>query len=258
MPSTLPCLAMLLAAVAAAPPVAAPPRRRVHVDHLDPGKVRQYEEARRAWLSWIVAHHARDPWGGLFLQVGGSTFLTVRPFTRFAELDPTPTPPPVPLDRQEVARYNALSDAALVPPHHDEIWLRQPGLDYQPARPVSETGGAGQLVTEQVRLVGEGPDDYLDAWKLIRAELFAANHPVARIVFVSQFGSGRHVSLWLAPTREAYRAAPPIDEVLARRLGRPRAQALLARWRRSVLERDEQDLLVRPDLTNPELRTAPP
>src|SRR6185436_16520023 len=114
------------------------PRRRVHVDNVDPAKVAQYEQARRAWLAWIVEHKAVDPWGGVFLQVGKATFLTVRPFVRYADLDPAPAP--VPIDRQIQARYNERSDATLVPPHRNEIWLRQPDLDYQPARPVSEAG----------------------------------------------------------------------------------------------------------------------
>src|SRR6185436_1094083 len=130
-------VAFFVAAVGIAPgPGTGQPRRRVHVDNLDPTKVAQYEEARRDWLTWIVEHKAVDPWGGLFLQVGKASFLVLRPFTRYADLDPAPAP--VPLDRQAQARYNERCDAALVPPHRNELWLRQPELDYQPARPVSE------------------------------------------------------------------------------------------------------------------------
>ena len=221
-------------------------RRRVHVDHLDPAKVQQYEQARREWLAWIVEHKAVDPWGGLFLQMGPSTFLTLRPFDRFAELDPAASP--VPIDGQVRDRYNERSDATLVPPHFNEIWLRQGDLDYQPAPPVEERRGVGRIVFEQIRL---GADDHVEAWAAIRAELAAAHYPVARIVFSSQFGTGRQVSLWMAPDREVFARTPSIDQVLGRRLGKERAAALLARWRGAVLEREEHDVVARPDLSNP-------
>src|SRR6185436_9985797 len=199
-------------------------------------------------------HKAVDPWGGLFLQVGKATFLTVRPFTRYGELDPTPVP--VQIDRQVQARYNEESDATLVPPHRNEIWLRQPELDYQPARPVNEGGGVGRIVFEQPRMTGPGPDEYLEAWKVVRTELAGANYPIARITFLSQFGTGRYVSLWIAPSAEAFAKAPPVEQVLARRLGSPAAAALLARWRGAVLEREEYQVVARRDLTNPEFLDA--
>jgi hypothetical protein len=220
----------------------------VHIDHLDPARVSQYEEARREWLAWIVEHRAVDPWGGLFLQVDKSTFMVLRPFTRFAELDPVPAP--VPLDARAQARYNEQSDAALVPPHHNEIWLRQPELDYQPPQPVSEASCAGRIVFEQTRDVAGG--EYLEAWRAIRAELGAAKYPIARITYASQFGTGQYVSLWVAPNREAFAKAPPLEQVLARRLGKEKAAALLARWKASVSARKEHDVVSRPDLSNRE------
>jgi hypothetical protein len=248
-------LAALALALALIGPPGEPRRRRVHVDNVDPAQVSQYEQARREWLSWIVGHHALDPWGGLFFQVDRATFLTVRPFNRFAELDPVPAP--VPIDPQVQARYNDRSDATLVPPHRNEIWVRQPELDYQPPRPVSEQRAAGRIVFEQARLVSSGPDDYLEAWKEIRAALARANHPVARISFLSQFGTGRYVSLWIAPSREAFAKAPTLEQVLARQLGAARSTPLIARWKAAVVEREEHELLARPDLSNPELLSAP-
>lgn len=235
-------------------PAAGDSRRRVHVDNVDQTKVPQYEQARRTWLAWIAEHGAADPWGGLFLQVGKATFLTLRPFTRFADLDPAPAP--VPIDPQAQARYNDGSDATLVPPHRNEIWLRQPQLDYQPAAPVSEASGVGRIVFEEPRMVGAGSDEYLEAWKVVRAELTRAKYPVARIAFLSQFGTGRYVSLWVAPSAEAFANTPPIEQVLARRLGSRGATALLARWRGAVLEREEHEVVARRDLTNPEYLEA--
>jgi hypothetical protein len=235
---------------------AEPRRRKVHFDNLAPAKVAQYERARREWLAWVIDHKVVDPWGGYFLQIGTTTFLTVRPFTSFAELDP-PSGPQPPIDPVVQARYNERSDEGLVAPHMTEIWVRQPELDYQPAKPVNETRGVGRIVMEQVRMVASGADDYFDAWTAIHAELVAARYPIARVAYFSQYGSGRYVSLWIAPTKQAYAAAPSIDRVLEQRLGRDRATALLARWRGAVIDRQELDLIARPDLSNPEHVTPP-
>ena len=127
---------LLFASVASAEP----PRRRVHIDNLDPSKVGQFEKARVDWVAWIAAHHVTDPWGGLMLQVGGSTFLTVRSFTDWAELGAKPTGT---LDPKAQKLYNDQSDDALVPPHHSEIWVREPELDYAPIQPA----GFGMIST---------------------------------------------------------------------------------------------------------------
>jgi hypothetical protein len=221
--------------------LAEPPRRNVHVDHLDPAKVAQYEHARRDWVAWTRAHHVADPWGGTFLQIGGTTFLTSRPFTTWAELDAKNT---ATIDPKAQAAYNDRSDDALVPPHHNEIWVREPELDYGSA---TETTGVGRITYDEIALAG---DDYERAWTEIKTELVAAKYPISRIAFFSKFGSGRHISLWLASTKAAYTAAPTIDRVLEQRLGKTKAAALLARWRGAVIAHDEQDLVVRADLSN--------
>lgn len=229
-------LGLLLIASTAA---AEPPRRRVHIDHLDPAKVGQFEQARKDWVAWIAAHHVADPWGGTFLQVGGSTFLTLQPFTTWAELD---APPPSTLDPKARKLYHERSDDALVPPHHNEIWLRQPALDYAAIAPA----GAGVITYEQVKL----DDTYETAWAEIQKELVAAKYPVSRVAFFDQYGSGKHVSLWLAPTKAAFAAAPTIDQVLEKRLGKAKAAALLARWRGAVISHEDADVVVRADLSN--------
>ena len=218
--------------------VAEPPRRKVHVDHLDAAKVTQYETARKAWVEWIGDHHVTDPWGGTFLQVGGTTFLTVRAFTTWAELDAKSA---AKLDPKARATYNERSDDALVPPHHDEIWVRKPDLDLG----ANDVAGYGRITFDEIKLDDDGA-----AWTAIKAELVAAKYPIARIGFFSQFGSGRQISLWLAPTKAAYTAAPTIDQVLEKRLGKDRAAALLAKWRGEIVQHDEQELIVRADLSD--------
>jgi hypothetical protein len=218
--------------------VAEPLRRKVHVDHLDATKVTQYETARKDWVAWINDHHVADPWGGTFLQVGGTTFLTVRSFTTWAELDAKSS---AKLDAKAQAAYNDRSDASLVPPHHNEIWVRDPDLDLG----ANDVAGYGRITFDEVKL-----DDDGKAWAEIKTELVAAKYPIARIGFFSQFGSGRQVSLWLAPTKAAYTAAPTIDQVLEKRLGKDRATALLAKWRGEIVQHDEQELVVRADLSD--------
>jgi len=230
---------LLLAIVLVARTVSAePPRRKVHIDHLDPAKVGQFEQARKDWVAWTRDHHVVDPWGGTFLQVGGAAFYTLRAFTDWAELDVKST---AKLDPKAQAVYNDRSDDALVPPHHNEIWVREPALDLP-----GDVAGYGMISFDEIKL----DDTYEKAWTEIRAELVAAKYPVARIAFFSAFGSGRHISLWLAPTKAAFTAAPTIDQVLAKRLGKDKAAALLARWRGAVIAHEEQALVVRADLSN--------
>jgi hypothetical protein len=229
---------------------AEPPRRRVHIDHLDPAKVGQFEQARKAWVAWIAAHHVSDPWGGMILQVGGSTFLTIRSFTTWAELDAKPTGT---LDPKVQKLYNDRSDDALVPPHHSKIWVREPELDYAANRgPADQSGkmiepaGFGTITYEDIKL----DDTYEKAWAEIQKELSAAKYPIARVAFFSQYGSGKLVSLWLAPTKAAFAAAPTIDQVVTKRLGKAKADALLARWRGAVVAHEDKELVVRADLSN--------
>lgn len=226
---------------------AEPTRRRVHVDHVAPAKVEQYVTARAAWVAWIAAHHAIDPWGGMILQLDTTTFLTLRAFATYAELDPPAAPPAVPLDPEAQRAYNTRSDDALVPPHHNEIWVRTPDLDYQPpGAPIREGTGVGRAELATVAL-----DDVDEtAWAEIRAALTKARYPLARVTYASTYGSGKQIALWLAPTRAAFAAAPALDDVLARQLGAARATALLARWRGATLTREVHDVVARPDLSN--------
>ncbi|MEO8554560.1 MAG: hypothetical protein ABI678_31505 [Kofleriaceae bacterium] len=231
---------LLIAIVLVARTVSAePPRRKVHIDHVAPAKVGQFEQARKDWVAWTREHHVVDPWGGTFLQVGGATFYTMRAFTDWAELDVKSS---AKLDPKAQAAYNERSDDALVPPHHNEIWVREPALDLP-----GDVAGYGKITFDEVVLAG---DAYEKAWIQIRTELAAAKYPIARIAFFSAYGSGRHISLWLAPTKAAFTAAPSIDEVLAKRLGKAKAAALLARWRGVVIAHEELELVVRSDLSN--------
>lgn len=177
-------------------------------------------------------------WSGTFLQVGGSEFLTLRSFTKWAELD---VPITAKLDANAQTAYNTVSDAVLVPPHHDEIWVREPEVDLG----ASEVAGYGRIELDDLAI-----DDDGSAWKAVRAELVAAKYPIARIGFFSRIGSGKHISLWLAPTKAAYAAAPSIEAVLERRLGHARAATLLAKWRAQTVHHEEQALVVRADLSD--------
>jgi hypothetical protein len=217
-----------------------PLRRRVHVDHLDAKKVEQYVRARRAWVASVASRRAVDPWGGTFLQVGGSTFLTVRAFDTFAELDVKPAPGA--LDAKAQAAYNRDSDDALVPPHHSELWVRDADGDLGE----HELAGVGRIVFEQRALDTTASDE---AWAEIRGVL-TAKYPLRRLAFFSQYGSGRSVTLWLAPDEATWKRAPTVDQVLVEKLGKAKAAELLARWRGATTAREELELVVRADLSN--------
>ncbi|MEP6862105.1 MAG: hypothetical protein ABJE66_15880 [Deltaproteobacteria bacterium] len=210
-------VSLLLASTA----FAEPPRRRVHIDHLDPAKVGQFEQARKDWVAWIAAITSR-------IHGAARSCLDAKPT---GTLDPKP---------QKL--YNDRSDAALVPPHHSEIWAREPELDHAAIEPA----GFGTITYEDIEL----DETYEKAWGEIEKELVAAKYPVARVAFFSQYGSGKLVSLWLAPTKAAFAAAPTIDQVLTKRLGKAKADALLARRPGAVVDRQDKDLVVRADLSN--------
>jgi hypothetical protein len=50
---------VLVCLVIASTARAEPPRRRVHVDHLDPAKVSELEQARKDWVVWIAPARSR-------------------------------------------------------------------------------------------------------------------------------------------------------------------------------------------------------
>src|SRR3954453_11496642 len=93
----LAALPAVLLACAPAQPAAAPSLaaatapleatyRSVHIDTIAPGKMEQFEGARRAWIEEMKRAHANDG-RGLFMQVGTNRFYTIRSFAQFGDFD---------------------------------------------------------------------------------------------------------------------------------------------------------------------------
>ena len=177
-------------------------RRLVHVDHVDPLKATQFEEARRELLA---AYAARSLNEGPTTVIetkddeGRPEFLSVRPFGAYAEIDKlndAAAARALALGK-ELDRLDAMTHATLVPPHANEIWLLHEDLSYAPAgAPREGEATAARIVEEVVAPAATG--EYEKAVKGIVEMLGRVKSPVARLGFTSSYGTGEYVTLWLA------------------------------------------------------------
>jgi hypothetical protein len=227
--------------------------RAVHIDTLDPRLEGVFEEARRSWLKVLSAHHTTDG-RGFFLQRAGSTFLTLRSFSSFSEYDAlrafrAGVAERIGPEGEKAGQAYDRGDVALLAPHNSEVWTRVEDLDYRtPGPELSEyTAGYMQLVSEQVN-----SEQYEEAWKQLQAALTAIRYPIGRRAFFSSLGSGKHLSLWLAPNREAFLRAGTPEQALARSLGPGKAAALFGALRAACSEVSVQEVLPRLGLSSPE------
>lgn len=227
--------------------------RAVHIDTLDPRLEGLFEDARRGWLKVLALHHTTDG-RGFFLQRAGSTFLTLRSFNSFSEYDAlrafrAGVGERIGPEGEQAGQAYDRGDVALLAPHNSEVWSRLEDLDYQvPGQRVSEyTAGFLQMVTEQV-----SSDQYEEAWKEIRAALARAQYPIGRTSFFSSLGSGKHVSFWLATSREAFQKAGSPEQAVARSIGAEKAAALFAKLRAACSEVSIEDVMPRHELSSPE------
>jgi hypothetical protein len=256
-----PCPATPVGAAASAPsadpPAGAPARARyrsVHIDTLDPDKVAQFIDARRAWVEELRRDDATDG-RGVFLEVpSAKRFITVRAFSSFTSLDTRGAVIKASLARvpkEAGERYDHLSDTALVFPHTSEIWELDDDLSYVPrAGALDEaTAACGSLVIEDVRPSPSFEEAYDKARHEINAALAQASYPLTRLTFETRYGAGHVWSLILAASREALDAQPHEVDVVARILGAARAHELDATLSAAVQAREVQAFTVRHDLT---------
>jgi len=242
-----PCVAL-----STAPTDASARFRAVHVDTLDPKLQALFEDARRDWLKVLSLHHTTDG-RGYFFQRAGNTFLTLRSFNSFAEYDAlrafrAAVGERIGPDGERAGKQYDGGDVALVPPHNSEVWSRVDGLDYPGQQPTLNeyTAGFLQMVTEQVT-----SDDYQAAWKEIHAALAAVHYPIGRVTFFSTLGSGRHISLWLAPNRSAFIGAGSPEHAVAESRGAATAATLFARLRASSSDVQVAEVVPRTDFASP-------
>jgi hypothetical protein len=226
--------------------------RSVHVDNIGPGLLSQFEGGRRDWLAELRRANATDG-RGVFLQVGPSTFYTVRSFAKFGDFDTRGDAierslAAVPKAAQE--RYDALSDTSLVFPHTGEVWGVEADLSYAPPGGglTERTAACGRLVLEDLRPDPPSEKRYEDATVEMNRALAEARYPLTRATFRTVFGAGRLVTMWLAGSREELEGAADVETAVAVR-GKERAAELSAACDASIVHRETLPLVVRHDLT---------
>jgi hypothetical protein len=227
--------------------------RSVHIDNIGPGLLAQFEGARRDWLAELRRANATDG-RGVFLQVGPSTFYTVRSFAKFGDFDTRGDA----IERSLAAvpkaaaeRYDALSDTSLVFPHTSEVWGVEADLSYAPSGGgvTQRTAACGRLVLEDLRPDPPSEKRYEGATVEMNHALAEARYPLTRATFRTVFGAGRLVTMWLAASREELDGAADVEVAVAAVRGRERAAELSAACDASIVHRETLPLVVRHDLT---------
>jgi len=228
-----------------------PPRTTrlvVHVDRLAADRVQAFEAARLRFVD-VLKQAGKSDHRGLFLKVGESTYYSIVSFGAWQDLDRLQQErvrAEKKLPRAALAQYDHDCDETLVFPHASEIWVEQPAVSYVPTG--RRLPDAVQLVIEDVRPTAE--KTYEATWKEIAAALGRAQYPVERRSYFSQYGTGRMLSFWLAPSRAVMKAAPTLQQALVGVLGAEKANALLERWRASVHGSQTLEVEAKPELSS--------
>jgi hypothetical protein len=197
-----------------------------------------FESARLELLAAFAAKNVRE--GTTFvLETDEPAYLSLRPFERYADLDDAGAIQKRADDavgEVTLARLDGITHATLVPPHKNEMWALQSALTYTPpGGPTLATAKVGRLVEHEV--MPEKDEPYGEAVTREIQALTEAHYPVSRVVFVSAYGSGRYVTLWLASRREDLLAPLPAD-----------ASAEEAKARSASVDETTHGVVVRPDL----------
>jgi hypothetical protein len=230
----------------------------VHIDTLTPGTLPRFEAGRVAWVEALRRANVTDG-RGVFLQVDGTRFYTLRPFATFASFDTRVDAINAALARvpkEAAERYDKDSDESLVFPHTSEIWKVDDELSFTPAQPeraLSEaTAAVGTLVLDDVRPDPASEERYWAARGEINKALAEARYPLTLRSFRCVYGAGHVATLVLAPSSEALEAAPAVADAVARVRGRARADELTAAIGSSVERTASHAFVVRHDLTWPD------
>ncbi|MDR3385629.1 MAG: hypothetical protein P4L92_01145 [Rudaea sp.] len=227
--------------------------RAVHIDTLDPHLQHVFEAARIEWLKVLATHNTTDG-RGFFFQRDRSTLLTLRSFNSFTEYDAlrafrASVGTRIGPEGEKAGQQYDQGDVAITFPHNSEVWSRNEAFDYHAPGPALNeyTAGFMQMVLEHVR-----SDDYEAAWKEMRAALTTVKYPISRIGFFSMLGSGKQISVWLAPDRATFLGAGSPEEAVAKVLGKAKAHALLNRLKEAGSHVEISELVPRPELKSPE------
>jgi hypothetical protein len=172
----------------------------------------EFESARRELLAAFAAKQVSE--GTTFvLETDEPAYLSLRPFEHYADLDVAGTRQKAVDDavgEATLARLDAITHATLVPPHKNEMWSLQSSLSYAPpGGPTFDSAALGRIVEAEV--MPEKDDDYDKAIEREVHALESAHFPVSRVVYVSAYGTGRYVTMWLAARQSELEAALPDD-----------------------------------------------
>lgn len=197
--SVLPLVAALsLLDACGAAQTASAQRFAVHIDHVDPALAASFVDARAQWVGVLRQNHATDL-RGLIIDAG-DRFYTLHPFRDYAYLDTLGARRRAAIASiapERRSAYDRTADAALVAPHHNEIWVIEPDLS-RVASAQSLVAARGVLVFEVLR---PGPCE--SEYERRHAELIAGLPAgMSRITFSSVYGSGAVISLWLGQNLE--------------------------------------------------------
>ncbi|HEY8206625.1 MAG TPA: hypothetical protein VIG99_04020 [Myxococcaceae bacterium] len=217
--------------------------RAVHLDTLDPAHHEEFVAARQEWLAALAAE-GRPPDGrGLFLELSDHRIWSLRPLRSMVDLEKRREPDDGERLKPARKRYDDRSDAALRPPHHNEIWAREPDLDFPGEDPALDevSAGASRVVVEQLLPSPPHGDDYEAAWAEVKAALQARRYPLRRVSYWSRYGSGKLITLWLAHSGEELKATPPPEELVS--------ASVLEKWRSALASSETLTARHRRDLS---------
>jgi hypothetical protein len=161
--------------------------------------MKDFESARRELLGAFAAKGVSE--GTTFvLETDEPAYLSLRPFDHYGDLDSAGARQKAIDDavgEATLSRLDGITHSTLVPPHKNEVWSLQSSLSYAPAGgPTLDSATAGRLVEDEV--MPEKDDAYDHAIEREVHALEEAHFPVSRVVYVSAYGTGRYVTLWLA------------------------------------------------------------
>jgi len=217
--------------------------RVVHVDTVKKGMIDQFQKARIDWLKSAAAASYLDR-RGVFFQIGADRFISFTAVDMLADLDRRLSPPPPSL-AGAMELYDLLSDSSLVPPHANEVWTREGGLDYIPAGEAPDELGSGVVVFEQLHPGPDADSAYEQAWRDLRNALIAAHAPMRRITFYSLYGTGKLVSFWLGTD------APKVRATVETAIGKASAKKIYDQLAKAIANTETLPLTHRADLSSP-------
>ncbi len=233
------------------------PRRWVHVDNVDPRKAALFERARLEWLSALQKGDSLLGDGrALFWYAKGKrvhTYFTFYPFRNWADIDARVKMVEATnkiVGKDALDRYDT-GDSGLVSPHYSQVWRRSNDDDivWSGTEQLSElTAAVGRLDVHMPILQQSYTIDSL--WKEIKTALVAQKYPLACRAYLTTYGKGQNMMLWLAPDSTAYSQAPSIESTLKQQFGKRRGGAILTKFREVFPVQESYEIRRRADLSN--------